>query len=148
MISFFFIGHDGEKVVNSQKTLGQIAIVRKLECTLEYEGKQIQWDMLDSPAEPPFGFPKWGRRTLFQAIVSDRKMRVDQGELMADRPPIAIVTAVAGKAVRMEFYAGHDVLCPICDLRAKELQGKPLPCWLTSDPNERKIIRDMITCLV
>ncbi|MCL0035884.1 hypothetical protein M1N44_02415 [Dehalococcoidia bacterium] len=133
MTGFFFIGHDGEKVVNSAKTLEQIAEVKKLECAMEHEGEQIRWDMLDSPAEP-IGFPKLGRRTLFQAIVSDRRLRVDQRTMMADRPPIAVVTAVAGKAVRMEFYAGHDALHLIYDLRTRELQGKPMPRWLTSDP--------------
>ena len=134
MTGIFFIGHDGEKVVNSARTLEQMAEVKKLECAMEYEGKRIPWDMLDNPAEPPTGVPKLGRRTLFQAIVSDRRLRVDQRIPMADRPPIAVVTAVAGKAVRMEFYAGHDALHLIYDLRAKELQGKPIPRWLTSDP--------------
>ncbi|MCL0088794.1 hypothetical protein M1O54_00265 [Dehalococcoidia bacterium] len=125
MTSIFFIGHNGERVVDSMTTLKQIEEVKKLECTMEHEGERIRWDMLDDPTEP---------RSLFQAIVADRRLRVDQNTLMADRPPIAVVTAVAGKAVRMEFYEGHDALRLTHDLRTKELQGKPVPRWLTSDP--------------
>ena len=40
----------------------------------------IAWDDLDNPDEP---------RTLCQHILGDRKVRVDRGNFMADRPPSA-----------------------------------------------------------
>jgi len=39
-----------------------------------------------------------------------------------------------GKAVRLEYYEGHDALSLVYDIRAKELEGKELPKWLESDP--------------
>lgn len=121
------IGGDekGEQVVGSEETKRQVEMVRKLECHLQKDGKALSWDAFDNPKEP---------RTLFQAIINDRKLRVDQGMLMADRPPVAVVTVLDGKAVRLEYYEGHDALSLVYDIRAKELEGKELPKWLESDP--------------
>lgn len=122
-----FIGGDekGEQVVGSEETKRQVEMVRKLECHLQKDGKALSWDAFDNPKEP---------RTLFQAIINDRKLRVDQGVIMADRPPVAVVTVLDGKAVRLEYYEGHDALSLVYDIRAKELEGKELPKWLESDP--------------
>ncbi len=35
-----------------------------------------------------------------------------------------------GKAVRLEYYEGHDALSLVYDIWAKELEGKELPKWL------------------
>ena len=41
-----FIGVDGEKVVSSEETLRQIAIVKNFECLLQNEGKKLTWKQL------------------------------------------------------------------------------------------------------
>lgn len=126
-IKTLFIGADGEKTVNSATTQEQIEAVRALECTLEAEnGEKISWKDVDNPQEP---------RSLFQFILGDRKIRVDQNTPMADRPAFAVITAIDNKAVRLEFYEGHDALELTYDLRAKELHKKDLPIFMKSDPN-------------
>jgi len=122
----FFIGVDGKKAVASKETITQIEKVRALECTLETEkGEKITWDDVDNPNEP---------RTLFQSILGDRRRRVDQKTFMADRPSFCVVTSMDGKAVRLEFYEGHDALSLTYDLRSKELQGKKLSNFMDHDP--------------
>jgi len=122
----FFIGVDGKKAVASKETITQIEKVRALECTLETEtGEKITWDDVDDPNES---------RTLFQCILGDRKRRVDQKTFMADRPSFCVVTSMDGKAVRLEFYEGHDALSLTYDLRSKELQGKKLQDSMDHDP--------------
>jgi hypothetical protein len=120
-----FIGFNGEEVVDSVETQRQIDEVKNLECDLEYKGEKLSWDLLDDLSEP---------RTLFQFVLGDRRIRVDQHTLMADRPPIAVVTTVGNKAVRLEFYEGHDALKLTYDFRASELEGKDIPRWLETDP--------------
>lgn len=120
-----FIGADAEQVVNSKKTLEQIQAVEALECAFEHEGQRISWKDLNNAEEP---------RTLFQSILRDRKRRVDENTLMADRPSFAVITAMDGKAVRLEFYEGHDALQLVFDLRSKELQGRKLPNFMDEDP--------------
>ena len=121
------IGGDekGEWVVGSEETKKQVETVKKLECRLQKDGKLLTWDVFDDPNDP---------RTLFQFIIRDRELRVDKKMLMADRPPVAVVTVLDGKAVRLEYYEGHDALALVYDLRAPELAGKKLPAWLESDP--------------
>ena len=53
---------------------------------------------------------------------------------MADRPSFCVVTPMDGKAVRLEFYEGHDALSLVYDLRSKELQGKDFPNFMDHDP--------------
>lgn len=53
---------------------------------------------------------------------------------MADRPDFCVITAMDNKAVRLEFYEGHDALELVYDLRAKELHGKDLPKFMENDP--------------
>jgi hypothetical protein len=121
-----FVGVDGEKAVDSKTTRAQIDEVRKLECALAMpSGKAITWDDVDDPEEP---------RSLLQSIFADRRYRVDVGELMADRPSFAVITAIGNKAVRLEFYEGHDALELVYDLRSPELLGKELPKFMESDP--------------
>lgn len=122
---FYFIGVDGEQVVDSTETQRQINEVKALVCGLEHEGRPLDWSIFDNPDEP---------RTLFQAIRRDRELRVDQHTFMADRPSFVVVTAIDNKAVRMEFYEGHDSLSLVHDLRAKELHGVELPQILEEDP--------------
>ena len=119
-----FIGTNGEQVVDSKKTLEQIKEVEALECALENEDEKISWKDLDDPDEP---------RTIFQSILWDRKRRVDEHTMMADRPSFAVVTAMGGKAVRLEYYEGHDALQLEFDLRSKELQGRKLPNFMAED---------------
>jgi hypothetical protein len=124
-----FIGHDGERVVNSQATQDQIDTVRALRCDLvdsDEAHEPLSWDDIDNPAE---------FRTLFQSILGDRRVRVDQHTLMADRPPFAVVTELDGAAVRLEFYEGRDELECTCDVRSRALQGKDLPRWMDADPH-------------
>lgn len=118
------IGTNDEQVVDSKKTLEQIQAVEALECVLENEGEKISWKDLDNPDEP---------RTIFQSILRDRKRRVDEHTMMADRPSFAVITATGGKAVRLEYYEGHDALKLEFDLRSKELQGKKLPNFMAED---------------
>lgn len=121
-----FVGVDGEKVVDSKTTQAQIDAVRKLECALvKPGGKVMTWNDVDDPEEP---------RSLLQSIFADRRYRVDVGEVMADRPSFAVITAIGNKAVRLEFYEGHDALELVYDLRSLELQGKELPKFMESDP--------------
>ena len=120
-----FIGADGKQVVDSKKTLEQIQAAEALECALEHEGQKVMWKDLNNPEEP---------RTLFQSILTDRKLRVDENTLMADRPSFAVITAMDGKAVRLEYYEGHNALQLVFNLRSKELQGKKLPNFMDEDP--------------
>lgn len=124
----YIIGADekGEQVVGSAETQEQIDQVRQLECALAHKsGKPLTWEAFDNLEEP---------RTLFQSILRDRKRRVDENTLMADRPPFAVVTAHQCRAVRLEFYEGHDALELVFDIRCKELQEKDMPRYLEKDP--------------
>lgn len=122
-----FIGVDGETTVNSAETKKQIQEVESLDCVLEdeQEGRIATWKDFDNPDEP---------RTLFQSILRDRKRRVDEHTIMADRPSFAVITVLDNKAVRLEYYEGHDSLSLVYDLRSKELQGKKLPNFMDADP--------------
>lgn len=137
-IRTLFIGADGEKVVNCATTRKQIAEVEALECALEHDGLAVTWKDLDDPEQP---------RTIFQSILQDRKLRVDEHTMMADRPAFAVITAREGKAVRLEYYEGHDALKLVFDLRARGLQGKSMPAFLESDPHAydpAKFLKDLL----
>ena len=121
----YFIGTDGEQVVNSQETLKQIEKVKKLDCNLQGEGTALTWTDFDNPEET---------RALFQSILGDRKKRVDEKTIMADRPAFCVITEHEGAAVRLEYYEGHDALSLVYDIRAKEIEDKDLPKWMESDP--------------
>jgi len=137
-IRTIYIGFDGENVVSSEETKKSIDEISKLECALEAEGQQLNWKVFNNPDEP---------RTIFQTILGDRKIRVDQHTAMADRPPMAVVSVVNNKAVRLEFYEGHDALALSFDLRSKELSGKDLPRWMEVDPqayNPYKFLKEAL----
>ena len=126
----FEIGFVDDRACDSETVGKQIAEVRKLDCSLLVNPENISeavpsWDVFDNEAEP---------RTLFQAILKDRKRRIDENTLMADRPNFAVVTAVNGQAVRLEYYEGHDALSLVYDIRSKELLGKKLKNFMESDP--------------
>jgi len=111
-------------VVSAEEARTQIEQVKKLECAVVTpEGEQVSWQDVDDPKEP---------RTLFQFIEADREKRAEN--LMADRPPFAVVTVQDRRAVRLQFYEGHDALSKSYDLRSKELQGEDLGDFLESDP--------------
>lgn len=121
-----FVGHNGERAVTGDETRKQIDAVKALECALvDSEGNALTWEVFDDPNE---------ERSLFQAIELDRRVRIDDHILMANRPAIAVITEAEGKAVRLEFYAGHDALSIQHDIRSAELQGVDLPVWLEVDP--------------
>jgi hypothetical protein len=122
----YLIGIEGGRATDSQTTRRQIEEVKRLECALEADGERLTWEVFDNPAEP---------RSLFRAIEADRKRRIDERTLMADRPLFAVVTAWGRRAVRLEFYEGHDALELVYDLRAPELAGLELPAFLESDLN-------------
>ena len=123
-----FIGLNavGERAVGSYETKASIRHVKKFECALVTEdGDPVSWDDFDNPEE---------KRTIFQFILGDREQRIDNKRIMADRPPFAVVTVHGNRAVRLEFYEGHDALELSYDLRAPELQNVKLPLYLESDP--------------
>ena len=61
-------------------------------------------------------------------------MRVDRKILMEDRPAFCAVTAIDGRAVRLEFYEGKRTLKLVYDIRAEEFEGMDLPRFLDRDP--------------
>lgn len=125
-VKTLFIGVNGEQVVDSATTRKQIEEIEALECALEHEGSKLTWKDVNDPAQP---------RTIFQSILRDRKRRVDEHTLMADRPAFAVITTLNGMAVRLEYYEGHDALKLVFDLRARGLQGKSMPAFLDEDPH-------------
>lgn len=119
---------NGEVVTGGAMTEWQIAELRRMPCLLADPDDPtvgLTWDDLDNPRDP---------RTLLQVVLGDRRVRVDRGKAMADRPPVAVVTIWDGCAVRLEFYQGHDALTKTHDLRAAELYRVELPDWMTRDP--------------
>ena len=100
-MAIYFIGANGEKVVDSIETLKQIEAVKKLTCNMLDDGNILTWNDFDNPEET---------RTLFQSILGDRKMRVDEKTFMADRPAFCVITEHEGAAVRLEYYEGHRCL--------------------------------------
>ena len=120
-VEFHIIGVGGKTLASSRETRQQIGLVKAQECQLQIEGEALTWDFFDDPDEP---------RTLFQTILRDREMRVDQRIPMEDRPPTCVVTAMDGKAVRLEFYEGNMMLKLKYDIRSEELQGAKLPSYL------------------
>jgi hypothetical protein len=125
---FFIVGIGERQIASSSETRTQIEAVKALECDLEYEGESLSWDYFDDPEEP---------RTLFRSIYNDRTVRVDKGTPMARRPGFCVVTAMDGKAVRLEYYGGRNTVSLQYDIRAKELEGLDLPDFLDKDPRKK-----------
>lgn len=121
----YVIGLKGNRILSYEETMEQIEEIRSLECGLQVDGEPLTWEAFDDPTE---------QRTLFQRILEDRYMRVDKKTLMADRPAFCAITAMEGRAVRLEFYEGQKTLRLVYDIRAKEFEGMELPKFLGRDP--------------
>ena len=122
------IGFDarGERAVGAGETRKQIEAVQSYACAiLDADGDPLTWADFYDPDNP---------RSVLQSLVSDRKRRIDQGKTMADRPPFAVVTVEGRRAVRFEFYEGHDALSCVHDLRAREYRGMGMSLYLDRDP--------------
>lgn len=113
----YMIGFIDDTACGSKETSKQIEDIMQLDLALEHNGEKITWGDINNPAEP---------RTLLQAIVRDREVRIDQKTLMANRPLFALLTEENGRIVRLEYYEGHDYLSCTYDLRSKELQDENL----------------------
>jgi len=122
------IGFVENVACDSKETRKQINELKKYKLDLvdEKSGQKITWRHLDDPDL---------KQSIFRAIESDRALRIDEKEIMADRPTFAAITIQDNRIVRLEFYAGHDALEKIYDFRAKELHGKKLPDYMEKDEN-------------
>ena len=87
------------RLENSQGTRNQITQLSQNPLLLVEQGKQVDWQELFDPNN---------YRSIFQAILDDRERRVDQREIMCDRPPFAVVTVTENGIERVEYYEGHD----------------------------------------
>ncbi len=93
-------------VMDSFRTAHQISKIQKrFECAVQHNGKTLTWDAFQS---------------LFKCILKDREMRVEQGLLIASRPPFAVATIEGNKVVRFEFYQGHDTYELVYDLKSPD----------------------------
>lgn len=119
------IGIFNDEAADSKTTIKQIQEVKKYELCLQDEnGNPITWEQLDNPKN---------ECTLFQTIINDRKLRIDQKIIMADRPNFCVVTIDGNKIIRLEYYQGHDSLSLVYDIRTKEYCGKPMENYLDND---------------
>ena len=103
---------EGYRAVGADATREQLAELREYDLAVRSEdGEPVPWDAIDDGDEPDL---------ICQHVLGDREQRVDDGTLMADRPPVAIFTIDedAGEIVRVEYYWGHDRLGLEYDLRA------------------------------
>lgn len=117
------IGFKNNKAINSKETKEQIEKLKQYKLNIyDSEGNKISWNDLYNPKK---------KRTILQAIIEDRRKRIDKNTLMADRPNIAIATIQNNKIVRFEYYRGKRL---IYDLRSKKLSGKDLKPSLKSLP--------------
>ncbi|MCD6132782.1 MAG: hypothetical protein J7J16_00400 [Deltaproteobacteria bacterium] len=123
----YFIGIKEGKIISSRETRKQIDEVKKLKCQLRHPitGERLGWDSFDDPDD---------EKSLFQAILRDRKLRVDQGLLMMKKAPFCVITAVDDIAIRLEFYGGYRKTQLIADIRNRRLQGLRLPCFTDRNP--------------
>jgi len=118
-----FIGIDGEQAVTSKRTQEQIARIESLKCALQTEnGKTLTWLDLNDPAKP---------KTMFQSILADRTMEIDQRRCMVDRLAFCVAIVESEEVVRLEYYEGDEECVLLHDLRSKELRGKILANYLT-----------------
>lgn len=119
------IGIFNYTAADSKTTIKQIQEVKKYElCLHDKNGNPITWEQLDDPKN---------ECTLFQTIINDRKLRIDQGIIMADRPNFCVATIDGNKIIRLEYYQGHDLLNLVYDIRAKEYYGKPMEKFYDKD---------------
>lgn len=118
VVGFEDLGEDGYHVLDSARTRTQVEAVVRLPSALADADGPVAWEAC---------------REMLEHVVRDRTMRVDQNTLMADRPPGVVITVRAGRAIRLEYYAGHDSLALVHDIRAPELQGQKLQRFLARD---------------
>ena len=117
---------EGHRAVGGDATREQLADLREYDLAVRSEdGEPVPWDAIDDPDEP---------ESICQHVVRDREQRVDDGTIMADRPPVAIFTIdeEAGEIVRVEYYWGHDRLGLEYDLRV-DPDAEPEPT-LSGEP--------------
>ena len=113
-----YIGISEGRAITSQETEKQIEEIRKYPLELVYQSEKVSWDDL-------IGENEKGTKIL-TGIVKDRKARIDNKTLMANRPPFAVITIQEGKIIRLEYYEGHDYLSKVYDVRSPELIGKEM----------------------
>jgi hypothetical protein len=123
----YFIGVDGNSVVNSSVTKLQISEVFLKFCDLVDPDtkKKLSWN----------DFYNDDGRSLFKNILNDRKLRVDSNKFMADRPNFCVLTEFKNKIIRLEYYEGHDKLKLVYDIRCHELINKKMYNFMDEDPN-------------
>ena len=126
-IKTHYIGFDREKAVDSATTGAEIKTLTDLPggLTDPESGRHCE---NSRPANDPRD-----ASAIFQFILGDRRMRIDQPRLMAHRRPFAAQTELDGVVVRMEFYEGHEPLECTDDTQSAELSGKDLPEWIERD---------------
>ena len=103
---------EGYRAVGADATREQLAELREYDLAVRSDGGEpVPWGAINDPDKP---------ESICQHIVHDREHRVDDGTVMADRPPVAIFTIdeAAGEIVRVEYYWGHDRLGLEYDLHA------------------------------
>ena len=70
---------EGHRAVGGDATREQLADFREYDLAVRSEdGEPVPWDAIDDPDEP---------ESICQHVVRDREQRVDDGTIMADRPP-------------------------------------------------------------
>ena len=125
MFKIHVIGIKDDKTCSSMDTKKQIKNMKNFELDLSEENKKVTWNDIDNPEEP---------RTILQAIIKDRELRVDKRKLMADRPPFAVFTTQWNRIIRLEFYEGHDALKKVYDIRNEHFQKINMSDYLEKDP--------------
>lgn len=111
---------------SSIDTQKQIDDILKCKIDLVCNGKKIAW-------EDFYDKTNTEKRALFNAILEDRKMRVDKKTAMANRPLFAVCTLIDNICKRVEYYEGHDKLEKTYDFRSAELENEKLEDYLTED---------------
>ncbi|MFW5794517.1 MAG: hypothetical protein ACOCV1_03430 [Bacillota bacterium] len=113
-----YIGFVGDTTCNSNKTKEQIESLKEYTFNIFHNGEKINLDDI---------YKEGGKeRIVLNKILADRKERVDNNTLMADRPPFAIFTVEDDVVVRFEYFEGHNSLKQIYDIRSKKLKQKIL----------------------
>lgn len=126
---------------SSDRTKLQINNVRELDCHLQYEGKEFNWQTFYDPNN---------HESLFEFIYRDRMCGVD---LLAEPPllsvknypgPFAVVTEVNGRACRLEYYDNDNgALELLQDYRCKYLENVNVPNYVDF-PSNSTVEEDLI----
>lgn len=130
------IGFKDNHVINSKETIKQILALKKYKLNISDEnGNNLSWDDLDNSKH---------KESLFCNIVRDRRMRVDKGNIMADRPPYCVAYTDENEVVRIEYYEGHDELIQIYDIRRNDLYGEILESDMKKDAQRFDISKNLV----